>query len=102
LCAPKYAREVHIGRMDTLGVTLDALFAAIDRLIARKEGLFAGKEEAFAAKNKPIDRMVGHIAVKSGGCERSRGGFAVMTVEYAVMKGHNAAKRVSFAAMGVH
>ena len=37
-----------------------------------------------------------------GGCERSRGGFAVMTVYYAVMIVHNAAKRVPFAVMIVH
>jgi hypothetical protein len=88
--------------MDTLVVTMDALYAAIDGLNAAKECLFAGKEGAFTARGGSIVRMVGHIAVKSRNCERSKVVFAVMTEDHAVMRGHNGAKRVSFAAMRVH
>jgi len=88
--------------MDTLIVTLDALYAAIDGPYAAKGGHFAVKESESTANCEPVVGIAGHIAGKNRECKRSRGVFAVMERTHAAMKGHNAAKRLSFAAMGVH
>ena len=77
--------------MDMLVVTLDVDHAAIDGLVAIKERLFAGKEGAFTAKGASIVRMAGPFAVKSRGCERSRGVFAVMEGDYTALGVLNAA-----------